>query len=623
MERKAVSGILLILLLTSMLAVAFNIQWGQAGGTIYIRADGSVDPPTAPIQRDGDVYTFTGDIYDAIEIERNNIVVDGVWHTLASAISLSNRNNITLKNTSIDGGISLYESSRYICISGNNITGDIQVGDLSTDLSGNNTIEGNILDGMIDLTQSAGNTISGNNITGDIDLVYHSDNNIISGNSIGSGIGLYMSVENNSISGNNIIGGISLYQNCGGNTISANNVTGGIGLVRYSCNNIISGNNVTGTIHVGSLGDGIILQWLSSNNTISGNVITYSARCGIFLEGGDGGPLVDNKILGNKIADSTDVGICLSWSSNNTISGNKIANNSGSGIVLDLCSNSDSIFGNNTIVGNDVRTNDDYGIQLLNSSGNFIYHNSFVDNAEQIYTENSTNVWDDGYPSGGNYWSDYADVDFYSGPNQDLLGMDGIWDHPYVADVDNRDMYPFVKPWSSIPATVDVDPDILSLRSRGNWVTAYIELPEGFQVASIDLTTIVLNGTIRAEPHQSELRDYDNDAIPDLMVKFNRTEAAEFILSKGIMTGNVILTVSGHLIDGTLVVGSDVIKVRMPGDVNVDGKVDIKDITLAVKSFGSYPGHPEWNPVADENEDNKVDAVDLSLIARNFGKTYK
>jgi hypothetical protein len=39
-------------------------------------------------------------------------------------------------------------------------------------------------------------------------------------------------------------------------------------------------------------------------------------------------------------------------------------------------------------------------------------------------------------------------------------------------------------------------------------------------------------------------------------------------------------------------------------------------------AFGSYPGHPRWNPIADENEDGVIDGADLILITRNFGKAY-
>jgi hypothetical protein len=50
--------------------------------TIYIRTDGSIDPPTAPIQRDGDVYTFTEDAFARIYVQKNNIVIDGAGYTL-------------------------------------------------------------------------------------------------------------------------------------------------------------------------------------------------------------------------------------------------------------------------------------------------------------------------------------------------------------------------------------------------------------------------------------------------------------------------------------------------------------------------------------------------------------
>jgi len=56
--------------------------------------------------------------------------------------------------------------------------------------------------------------------------------------------------------------------------------------------------------------------------------------------------------------------------------------------------------------------------------------------------------------------------------------------------------------------------------------------------------------------------------------------------------------------------------------MNGDNKVDIRDLAQAAQSFGSYLGHPRWNPIADINNDGKVDIRDLVLIAKNFGKTY-
>ena len=50
--------------------------------TIYIRADGDLDPPTALIRRDGDLYTFTGDVFARLNIQRSNIIIDGAGYTL-------------------------------------------------------------------------------------------------------------------------------------------------------------------------------------------------------------------------------------------------------------------------------------------------------------------------------------------------------------------------------------------------------------------------------------------------------------------------------------------------------------------------------------------------------------
>lgn len=54
-------------------------------------------------------------------------------------------------------------------------------------------------------------------------------------------------------------------------------------------------------------------------------------------------------------------------------------------------------------------------------------------------------------------------------------------------------------------------------------------------------------------------------------------------------------------------------------DVNGDGVVDLLDIVAAGLAFGSYPGHPRWNPVPDINQDNLIDIFDLVLIAINWG----
>jgi hypothetical protein len=68
---------------------------------------------------------------------------------------------------------------------------------------------------------------------------------------------------------------------------------------------------------------------------------------------------------------------------------------------------------------------------------------------------------------------------------------------------------------------------------------------------------VTLNGRLQAEAKPTEISDYDDDGIPDLMVKFNRT-AVQSILKVG---EKVEITISGALIDDRLFEGKDIIKV--------------------------------------------------------------
>jgi hypothetical protein len=84
------------------------------------------------------------------------------------------------------------------------------------------------------------------------------------------------------------------------------------------------------------------------------------------------------------------------------------------------------------------------------------------------------------------------------------------------------------------------------------------------------------------------------------------------------LTANATIPEDISPADNTLSVGP--VTVRILGDINGDGKVDGKDISIAAQAFGTKPGDPRWNLDADINGDGKVDGKDLTLIARNFGK---
>jgi endoglucanase len=56
------------------------------------------------------------------------------------------------------------------------------------------------------------------------------------------------------------------------------------------------------------------------------------------------------------------------------------------------------------------------------------------------------------------------------------------------------------------------------------------------------------------------------------------------------------------------------------GDVNGDGKVDMKDVAIVAKAFGTTPSDPRYNPAADLNGDRLVNMVDIAIVGFNLGK---
>jgi parallel beta-helix repeat protein len=329
MNRIVLTYFTVFCLLSTVFLMGFarNIQAvGTDGGAIYIRADGNIDPLTAPISTvDNVTYTFTGNTSDSVVVQRSNIVIDGKRRTLqgsgsGNGFTLSDVNNVTIKNTIIVGfwyGVYL-NSTSYNILTGN----------------------------------GAHCTITENNIT----------NN-------GYGVGLYHSSDNH---------------------VFQNSIT----------------NN----------GDGIRLL-RSSNNSISKNNIALNNSRGIYLY----------------------------RSSDNCITRNNITANWWAGIWFDSFSSNNTFF-RNSILGNDVGI-----IFSSHSSNNKIYQNDFnnTHQASVLFPDGSVNVLDDGYPIGGNYWSDYVGGDIYSGVYQNETGSDWIGDSPYIINQNNTDRYPLMQPFVS------------------------------------------------------------------------------------------------------------------------------------------------------------------------------
>ena len=323
----------------------------------------------------------------------------------------------------------------------NNYQGILLANSKNTKVEHNNVLNNHV---GVQLDSSINNTVYENNVTDNDYGVYLTDSsdNAISGNNItaNNDYGIWLS----SSSGNTLIGnevtanswdGIRL-ESSSNNTLFGNNVANngnGIYLTEGSCNNTLSGNNVTT-----SDGDGIVLY--SSQNTLSDNNIAANKGYGVGLYAFSD----DNILFGNNVARNRD-GILLDvWTGNNVLSGNNVTTNDEYGIWLY------SSF-NNTLSGNNITANKIYGIWLYSSSqNNVFYHNNFVSNSQLVYIQLSgyANSWDDGYLSGGNYWSDYTGVDLFSGLYQNETGSDGIGDTQYVIDENNTDHYPLMNPYT-------------------------------------------------------------------------------------------------------------------------------------------------------------------------------
>ncbi len=312
-----------------------------------------------------------------------------------------------------------------------------------------------------------------------------------------------------------------------------------------------------------------IWLYFSSNSSIFENNMTNNYGAGIFLVASE-----NNSVSGNIVTNNW-IGIGLEIEVNyNSIVGNKITNNSADGIFINDLSN------NNTIIENYVANNVG-GIYIgpLPCFGNFIFHNNFINNTSHqalvASWEPSINTWDDGYPSGGNYWSDY--LSRYFGAQE--LDDSGIWDTPYNIDETNQDNYPLIEPWaaptpSGITAKVDITPETLNLKSKGKWITARIQLPEGYDPADIDASTILLNGTIApvfdhpkhgsVESTSKYLVSHNGKGARELTVRFDRTSVASWIYQNVGRQHDVSLTITGELKDGTPFEGTDTIYALWP-----------------------------------------------------------
>jgi len=226
--KKSASVLVLLLFLSFVLVFIPQIGVVTAESTIYVRADGSVEG-TDKIQRNGDLYTFTENIFVGIQIQRSNIVVDGAGYTLQGdgkihgptdirgmGLEIVECKNVTIRNLNIKEftrGIRFTNS--FDCnIYQNSLTNNsigIEMGYADESYSNNNTISGNIINendnAGIRLIHGSSNTISGNIITANnegVSIWGTSGNNIVGNNITNNNRGIYVETSGiNTIHHNN------------------------------------------------------------------------------------------------------------------------------------------------------------------------------------------------------------------------------------------------------------------------------------------------------------------------------------------------------------------------------------------------------------------------------------
>jgi len=356
--------------------------------------------------------TLTTDVSEAIQIDSDNITLDGAGHTVTGSgtgtgIYLSSRTGVTIKNVKVQSfhyGIMLAYSTNNTLISNvsyynsnhgfvvyrssyNNLSGNgaftNDYSGISINLSSNNTVTDNRVlyntNRGINTYRSRYNSLTYNTISNNGTGIYaheYSDNNILSGNTIsynnGTGIVVVRSssltMDSNTIS-NNLGSGLLFTGNTNNNTLS---------------NNTVLDNNAEG-----------IIIYIGSNNTLIENTVSFNGKTGIIIYSKDSLSVsFDNTLTNNIASNNGDHGILIgSFSYNNILSNNETMQNGLSGILASYYSKNNTLNGNlasnnveagihcypqNIVTGNTASYNK-YGI-LLSGNENIVSGNIVLDN---------------------------------------------------------------------------------------------------------------------------------------------------------------------------------------------------------------------------------------------------
>jgi len=423
---------------------------------------------------------------------------------IQSSLSVESSSNILV--SSVQGGLYVESSLNVISHS----VGGIGVSS-STNVSVSDSVGGGVYGFTAAIFDSNYVSISGNSFSCNIHstdctglTIYNSEHVSISANSFSEDVGL--DAENSSF--------LEISSN-----LIQKSVTGAI--VLNSCSNVsIKGNRVPGVVDEYY---GVIRISDCNGLNIYGNTLVAPL---IFCEYYCISPLIHNFL---KVSQSSNIVIVR-----NTIS------NSINAINIEDSSNA-------TINANNIQSSVQ-GVVLNDTTNVLVFHNNFINNTGQSSdTYSSQNRWDNGYPSGGNYWSDSSHIDSCNGPQQNICtGRDGIADTPYSFST-NEDRYPLTKPFGpQVVGNLSFSPPTIRLQSPAKYLVATISLPSGFNVSNLVLSSIRLNDTLSTslQPH---INIQTNNGISNVAVMFDMTQVRSLLRSPG----DYVLQITANILTQT------------------------------------------------------------------------